>query len=122
MRQYEVFRTRPLRHGPQIRRGALAIVSIRKHAAAFARPHDGVDRRMHDDVGSLRDSLHLIGGRRAVAQNVVSGVAADDDAAAGVSARYETCPAICVERMALTFTSPADQTTWGSSVGSKVGY
>src|SRR5215471_18082778 len=39
---------------------------------------------------------------------------------AGVSTRYETWPAICVERMALTFTSPEDQTTCGSSFASNV--
>jgi hypothetical protein len=34
--------------------------------------------------------------------------------------RYDTWPAICVDRTALTLTSPEDQTTSGSSFGSKV--
>src|SRR5262249_28198642 len=38
---------------------------------------------------------------------------------AGVSTRYDTWPAICVERTALTLTSPESQTVCGSSLASK---
>src|SRR5262245_50838793 len=36
---------------------------------------------------------------------------------AGVSTRYEACPAMCVERIALTLTSPEDHTACGSFEG-----
>src|SRR6476659_10942811 len=39
---------------------------------------------------------------------------------AGVSTRYDACPAIWVDRTALTTTSPDDQTTWTSFFGSNV--
>src|SRR5262249_39224318 len=37
-----------------------------------------------------------------------------------VSTRYDTLPAMCVDRTALTLTSPKDQINCGSSLGSKV--
>ena len=39
---------------------------------------------------------------------------------AGVSTRYDTWPAICVDRIALTLTSPDDHTVCGSSFASNV--
>ena len=61
MSQHEMLRARTLGHGAEIRGGALAVISVRKHSAALLRSHDGMDRRMHDDISPVGQPLHLIG-------------------------------------------------------------
>ena len=61
MGEHQMLRARALCHGAEVGARALAKIGIRKHSAAFVRPHDGMNRRMHDDVGALRQLLDLVG-------------------------------------------------------------
>src|SRR5438132_466693 len=63
MCEHEVLRAHALCHGAQIGCQALAIEGSRRKTAALVRPHDGVERRVHDDVRPLRQFLHLRGCR-----------------------------------------------------------
>ena len=64
MRKHEIFCSNPLRHRTQIGGTALPIIDWRGHSAALVWSHDGMDRRMNDDIGPHGQLLNLIGGRR----------------------------------------------------------
>src|SRR5437667_6112670 len=79
MCEHQVLRSHPLCHSAKISSQALAIETCRRKSTGLVRPQDGVDRRVHDDVNSLRQSLHLFGCRGGAWRRelVVGSVAAD---------------------------------------------
>src|SRR5437867_4262710 len=79
MCEHQVLRSHPLCYGAKISSQALAIETCRRKSTGLVRPQDGVDRRVYDDVNSLRQSLHLFGCRGGAWRRelVVGSVAAD---------------------------------------------
>src|SRR5205823_14694060 len=72
----------PLFHRPEVASYALAIKRLVWKSTASVGAQDGVHCRMHDDIGSLRQLLNLIGCRVRARRRrrIVAGVPADHDA------------------------------------------
>src|SRR5216683_241207 len=83
MREDQMLRPCTLRQPAKIERITLAIIGRWRKSAALVGAHDGMDRRMHDDVSSFGQLLDLIRCRRRPwwYGHIVAGVAADHDAA-----------------------------------------
>ena len=62
MRQHEILRPHPLCHRAKISRHALAIKDGRRKSAALVGAQDRMHCGVHDDISSLCQLLHLIGG------------------------------------------------------------
>src|SRR5438132_4537427 len=79
MCEHEVLCAHALCQGAEIGCQALAIEGSRRKPAALVRPHDGVERRVHDDVRPVRQFLHLRGCRGSAwwGEHIVACVAAD---------------------------------------------